>query len=180
MNALLSRIPFDRFALIGDFARQPLNLLGLLVLVLVVLYGLSVGKSRALISLLAIYVAYMLTVLFPYGEQLRERLPEALRPYGAVVLFLVLYLVVFLLITRAIRRGRLALGKISLLQVVLISIVQLGLLASICIALVAVEDARRFVGPLYPYLGGQRTLWFWAAASLAIMPLMRVRHRDDS
>lgn len=179
MDAFLSRIPkFSGTAAFTDALRDPAGLFVLLAVVALVLYGLSVGRTKALVSLLAIYVAYMLTVLFPFLPQVIEQLPESMRPMAVAVLFLLFYALTFLLLSHSLMKHRLSLGEISVWQVVLISIVQIGLLISVCISLVPRETGEQLIGPLYRWFGGQRALWAWAVASLFIMPLMKRRSRD--
>ncbi|HTP57094.1 MAG TPA: hypothetical protein VMJ72_02360 [Candidatus Paceibacterota bacterium] len=163
---------------VGDALREPRGLFVAMVLVVLVLYGLSVGRTKALVSLLSIYVAYSLTVLFPFLDVLSGRLTDQLRPVAAVLLFLATYLVVFLLLSHSAMRTRMTLGEISFLQVLLISVVQIGLLASISVSLVPPTLAEHTFGSLVPYLAGQRVLWAWAAAAVVLMPLMHAKSRD--
>ena len=157
----------------GEALRQPRGLFFVMVMIVLVLYGLSVGRTKALVSLLSIYVAYTLTVLFPFLGTLSGRLSDQIRPVAAVLLFLATYVVVFLLLSNSAMRHRMTLGEISILQVLLISVVQMGLLASIATSLVPPQLAERAFGSLLPYIAGQRALWLWAAASVAILPFLR-------
>ncbi len=180
MDSILARIPsWPGTAVLSEALRDPKGLFAMLAVVMLVLYGLSVGRTRALVSLLSIYVAYMLAVLFPYLPWIAEKLPEQYRSLGAVGLFIVLYALTFIILSQSMLRGRLTLGEISLWQVLVISVVQIGLLASICLSLISVERGEQLIGPMYPWLGGSRTLWAWAVASLLIMPFMRSRSRRD-
>ena len=157
----------------------PKGLFVLLVVVLLIIYGLSVGKTRALMSLLAIYVAYMLAALFPFSGWLSSKLPQRYAPYAALGLFVVFYGIVFSLISGSLRRTRISLGEISFLQVAVISLVQIGLLTSIVASLVPVERAAGILGPLVAYFSGGWALWGWAAASLLILPFMRGHTRVE-
>jgi hypothetical protein len=168
LESLMAKVPaLPNTAAIADVVRRPSGLFALGAVVVLVLYGISVGRTKALISLLSIYVAYVLTILFPFPSKV-----------PAVGIFLALYIVVFLILSHSLRRGRLTLGDTSLWQVAVISIVQIGLLASIGASLVSADMGRQYLGPLYTWLGGTKTLWIWAAASLLIMPFMRARRRD--
>lgn len=179
VQTLLGRIDLNSIAGVNVALKDPRGLFAGLVVVVAVLYGLSVGKTKALVSLLAVYVAYMLTVLFPFMPWLQAQvvLPET-TPVLALGLFLVLYIVTFLLLSHSMMKHRLTLGEISLVKVVLISVVQLGLLSSIAISLLPSDFAAKSFGPAYSYLAGSRALWAWAVASLLIMPFMRHRNRD--
>lgn len=180
MNSMLSRIPsWHGTAALTDALRDPKGLFVMLAVVVLVLYGLSVGRTRALVSLLSIYVAYMLTVLFPFLPWIAGKLPEASRSLGAVGLFIVLYTLTFVILSQSMLKGRLTLGEISLWQVLIISVVQIGLLASICVSLIPTASGEQLLGPMYRWFGGQYPLWAWAVASLFIMPFMRSRRSRD-
>ena len=180
MDSILSRIPsWPGTAALTDAARDPKGLFVLLVVVTLVLYGLSVGRTRALVSLLSIYVAYMLAVLFPFLPWVIEKLPESSRSSGAVGLFIVLYALTFSILSRSMLKGRLTLGEISLWQVLVISLIQIGLLARICISLIPLERGQELLGPMYRWFGGQYPLWAWAVTSLLIMPFMRSGRRRE-
>lgn len=176
---LLGSINVGSIAGLGSLLRNPNGLFAVLGLVIFLLYGLSVGKSKALVSLLAIYVAYLLTVLFPFLPWLQAQiiLPQEAPVLNALV-FAIFYIVTFMLLSHSMMRHRLTLGEISLAKVVIISIVQLGLLSSITISLVPAEFGAKAFGLAYPYLAGQRMLWIWAVASLIILPFMRAHVRE--
>lgn len=179
MDALLAKLNIlpalvSSTGVTGD----PKSLFGLLAVTMLVMYGLSVGRTKALVSLLSIYVAYTLTVLFPFADRISERLPDRFIPMMGIALFFLLYACVFLLISHSMKRTRLSLGEISIIQVLLISVVQIGLLASVVVSLLPDQIAAGVLGPLQVAFAGQRALWSWAAASLAILPLMKSRSRE--
>ena len=163
----------------GDLLREPRGLFALGAVAVLVLYGVSVGRTKALVSLLSIYIAYVLTVLFPFLPWLRSRVPEQAQAGLGVAVFLGLYLVVFMALSRSLARSRLSVGEVSLFQVLLISAVQVGLLTSIGASLLPPETSQQLLGPAQPYIAGPRALWTWAAASLLILPLLRSRRRRD-
>ena len=67
-----------------------------LALVFLILYGLSLGKTKALISLLGIYVALAFDAAFPYLEQLHDALPIETEIYATrLVVFMLMYLITF-------------------------------------------------------------------------------------
>lgn len=163
---------------VAGVMRDPKSLFALLIITVLILYGLSVGRTRALLSLLSIYIGYVLAVLFPFMPWISGHVAEAYRPYLGVAVFIILYGIVFLLISHSIRRTRLSLGEISFVQVVLISLVQIGLLCAILASLLPAATSQHLLGPLHRFVDGDRVLWVWAAASLLILPLMKARRRE--
>ena len=162
----------------SDLLRQPRGLFAIGAVAVLIIYGISVGRTKALMSLLSIYVAYMLVVLFPFMDALEAQVPERSRDALSLVLFVLLYIGVFAALSRSMARGRLTLGEISIVQVILISVVQIGLLAAIGVSLLPAEMGARLFGPAHMFLAGPRALWGWAAASLLILPLLKGRRKE--
>jgi hypothetical protein len=171
---------FDRFANLLNVSqlRNPNILFSAMALVVLVIYGLSVGKTKALVSLLAIYVAYMLTALFPFIDLVQKNLPEQLSLAAPALLFITMYLGVFLLLNHSLRRTRLTLGELSVSHVLLISVVQVGLLAAIGASLLPPDQINIWLGSLAPYFSNPLALFAWAAGSLLVLPLMKRRHEE--
>lgn len=152
---------------------NPLGLFAVLTVVVVILYGLSIGKTRALMSLLVMYVAYVLTVMFPFLAWLQSHAPEQYASLVAVGAFLVFYISTFLVISYSMTKGRMTLGEVSVGKIALISIVQLGLLSSMVLSLLPTDVGQRLLGAVYPYAAGTRVLWGWAVISLIMLPFIR-------
>ncbi|MEK7124838.1 MAG: hypothetical protein AAB864_00335 [Patescibacteria group bacterium] len=159
-----------------DIFTGPQQLFLLLVLLLIFLYGMSVGKTRALVSLLGIYVAYMLTVMFPYFDWLKTILKTNTHP-GIVQtgLFLGIYMLVFFVLNHSSLKGRLSMGEMSLTQVLLVSLFQIGFLMSIIASFLPRELAPANAQQLYPYISTPKAVFFWAVASVVILPFMKPR-----
>jgi hypothetical protein len=183
MDLLSNRLDVSRLASFsggaGEAIKEPRGLFALLALVALVLYGLSVGKTRALVSLLSIYVAYTLAVLFPFFERVQSKMPESAQAGVGAAVFLILYVLTFIALSHATTKGRLTLGEISVAKVAVISVVQLGLLASMTLSLIPAELAQKSFGSLLPYVSGKYALWAWAAVSLVIMPFMKAHPKKD-
>src|SRR3989338_9417047 len=62
------------------------------------LYGLSLGRTRAVMSLLAIYVAFTLDRLFPYFTEIKNMVSGDIADYWIrTSLFLIVYILVFII-----------------------------------------------------------------------------------
>ncbi|HXV27175.1 MAG TPA: hypothetical protein VD862_04100 [Candidatus Paceibacterota bacterium] len=154
------------------------GLFAVLAGVIVFLYGISVGKTRAILSLLSIYVAYALTLLFPSTQWLEQLAPENDRPLVLTGLFVVLYLAVFGLLNLSVLKRRLTLGELSIPKVLLVSVVQIGLLASVTVSLLPPELTNETLDILKPYLAGRGALFGWAVLAVVILPFMREKRRS--
>ena len=152
------------------------SLFALLVGIVVFLYGISVGKTRAIMSLLSIYVAYALTVLFPFRAWAEQFVSPDSRPLIPTGVFILSYLFVFGVLNLSILAKRLSLGEISIVKVLLISLVQIGILASMIASLLPLEVTERF-GTFAPYVTGGPILFGWTVFAVLILPFMREKRR---
>jgi hypothetical protein len=154
------------------------GLFAILAGIVVFLYGISVGKTRAI--MLSIYVAYALTMLFPSAGWVEQFIPESERPLVLAGLFVFLYLAVFGVLNLSVLKRRLTMGELSIMKVVLISIVQIMLLASVTVSLLPSELVNETLGVVQPYLGGKGALFAWAVFAVLILPFMREKSRPSS
>jgi hypothetical protein len=151
----------------------------LLVLIFIFLYGISVGKTRAVLSLLAMYVAFMLTDAFPYFKDLSPKLPEQIHPdLIQAIAFIVFYIFTSFVLNTSSLKSRLSLGEISFAKVFIISLFQVGFLASILFYLLPKEVLPDNLDAVYTYFGTQGALFIWAIASLIILPFMKNGKKD--
>ncbi|MDP2647630.1 MAG: hypothetical protein Q8P35_00055 [Candidatus Yanofskybacteria bacterium] len=156
----------------------PQQLFAMLGALFFFLYGMSVGKTRALISLLAIYVAFELTNIFPYLNQLIAVIPWRIEPYMVqIIMFLVVYLVIFVLLNKSSLHGRLTSHEMAFWQVLIISVLQIGLLGATTTSFAPAEITKALLGPFYAFFASPTALFFWAVGSLAVLPFFRGSRR---
>jgi hypothetical protein len=153
------------------------GLFALLVGIVVFLYGISIGKTRAILSLLSIYVAYALTVLYPFRVWTEQFMAPESRPLVPTAVFIVSYLFVFGILNLSVLRRRLSLGEISIPRVLVISTIQIGLLASMITSLLPSEVTERF-GQWRPYITGGPILFIWTVGAVLILPFMREKRKS--
>lgn len=150
----------------------------LLIAVFIFLYGVSVGKTRALVSLLGIFIAFALTLVFPFTGWLKGAMSIE-EYYIKAGIFAVAYVAVFVLINMSALRNRLSMGETSFVQVLAISIIQVGFLGAVILSFLPRDILPKVFNSIYPFLGTQKALFFWALASLAILPFMRGSRRSS-
>lgn len=145
---------------------------GLLALVVVLLFALSLGRTRVLLSLLAIYIAFTLQAVFPFFGQLQNSVSFT-HDLGTlrVVVFLALYVIALLILNGSVLRHRFTLAEAAFTPVILMGLVQLGLIVSIILNLA--PDFYGIVGRMpsasIPYLATQRALFVWSLVPLALI-----------
>ena len=141
------------------------ELFGILVVVGVLLMALTLGRTRTLISVLAIYVAFALQTIFPFfGWLLKHQSFTNDLPTLRIFIFFILYAIVFGLLNRSILKTRFNLGESSFVSVVLMGLVQLGFIVSIVLNLAPsfYDISTRVPADFLPYIGNQLALFIWA------------------
>jgi len=160
------------FAGLGNLT-GPKELFVMLSLVFIFLYGMSIGKTRALLSLLSIYVALALISLFPFFSLIEANAPENLEPYFLKAgLFFIFYVGSFAVLSYSSMR-RLTMGELSIGKVLMISILQVGLIGAVIISFLPEDVGGQLFTPVIRFFGTTEALFFWCLGSLAILPMMR-------
>lgn len=178
MDKLLEylKLPNISFLNLGSVSNLGYNwLFGVLGAIVLFLHGLTLGRTRALISLLSIYIAFTIYRLFPYLEELKKIVNRPLLDdyFLQVGLFLAVYILIFVILNLSFARKRLSSSEFSFFAVIFLSILQIGLLASIIISLLPETLTVKFLGKFYELFGSQQALFFWALAPLPVLLCMR-------
>lgn len=154
------------------------TMFGLLVLVVILLFAFSLGRTRVLISLLAIYVAFTLQTVFPFFSQLTKSTPLHDLAVLRVLVFIALYVLVFLILNASILKSRFNLGEAAFVSVVVMGVVQLCFIVSIILNLApsfyGIES--RLPSALIPYLATRQALFAWSVIPI-ILALFSKRHK---
>jgi|SRR3989344_1105705 len=159
-----------------NFNFGPSGLFAILGLIFLLLYGLSLGRTRALISLLGIYVAYAIVSVFPYLDRLHEAMRISSELYiTRVGLFLLVYVVVFSVLNRSLVKNRLTLKDASFFSVSVISILQLGLLITIITNIVPVNvlNISGNLSGLTEYFSTNEALFYWFLVPIIVILFMK-------
>jgi hypothetical protein len=154
----------------------PSGLFAILGLIFLLLYGLSLGRTRALISLLGIYIAYAIMSVFPYLDRLHDLIKVSPELYiTRVGLFLFVYVIVFVVLNRSLVKNRLTLKDASFFSVSIISILQLGLLITIITNIVPVSSLKISgnLSGLTEYLSTNEALFYWFLAPIVVVFFMK-------
>lgn len=183
MNDILSVIQgldFSKFY--QGLSLSPATLFVGLVLVFMILYGLSLGRTKALISLLSIYVALAFDATFPYLEKLYTLLPVAEETYYTVrvTLFLLVYLLVFAILSNSFAKGRLTLKESSIISVGVISLAQIGLLVAVITNIIPNEIIEKMPEYLSAYFGTKEALFYWIIIPIIILIFLKKGKKGNS
>lgn len=155
------------------------ELFGIFVVVGVLLMALTLGRTRTLISVLSIYVAFALQTIFPFfGWLLNHQSFTNDLPTLRVFVFLILYAIVFGLLNRSVLKNRFNLGEASFFAVVLMGLVQLGLVISVILNLAPIfyDISQRIPAFILPFIGNQNALFYWALVPIILLVFQK--HSD--
>ena len=152
-----------------------------LALVFLLLYGLSLGKTKVLISLLGIYVALAFDAAFPYLEQLHNALPVEVEIYVTrLAVFMLMYLLTFAILNKSFASKRLALKDSSIISVSVISLTQIGLLMAVITNIIPDEIIEKMPEYLSAYFSTKEALFFWIVIPILLLVFMRKGKRNNS
>jgi len=174
-------LSYFNFSFLTQLSLGPSLLFGILIVIFIFLYGLSLGKTKAIISLLGIYIAYVLQAIFPYFSELHKAIHFSPEMYVTrIVIFFIFYIVIFFILSRSLVRYRTTMKEFSIFWVSLISFFQLGILISIILNFIPIDKLTMFPSSLVGYFAEQRALFFWLTAPILILILMRRDKRAKS
>lgn len=180
MNDFLSVIQgLDFSKMVKGLNLEPATLFVGLVLVFLIMYGLSLGRTKALVSLLGIYVALAFDAAFPYLEQLHNLFPVAGEIYTTrLIVFLLIYLVVFIILNNSFAKGRLTLKESSIISVAVISLAQIGLLIAVVTNIIPDDIVDNLPEYLSAYFSTKEALFYWII--LPIIVLIFIRRKKET
>ncbi len=153
----------------------PAWLFGALGTVAISLYGLSLGRTRAVISLLAIYTAFTFDRTFPYLGKIQEITANQIEIYWLRAgIFFIAYVLIFTVFNFSFVRKKLSSAEFSLFSIVLISLLQLGFLVSIVLSFLPESLVIQLsLGPSVNYFADSRALFLWAVAPLLALLFLK-------
>ena len=152
-----------------------------LALVFMILYGLSLGKTKALISLLGIYVALAFDAAFPYLEQLHDALPVEVEIYATrLAVFMLMYLITFAILNKSFASKRLTLKDSSIISVSVISLTQIGLLIAVITNIIPDEIIEKMPEYLSAYFASKEALFVWVIIPILLLIFMRKSKRKNA
>ena len=156
-------------------------LFGFLIVIFLLLYGLSLGRTRALVSLLGIYIAYVLQAIFPYFSELHDTVRISPEMYlTRIALFFVFYIIIFAILNGSLVKHRMTMKEFSFFWVSFISLLQLGMLLSIILNFFPSEKLTMFPPSVLLYFGEQKALFGWLLAPVVMLIFMRRDKRSRS
>lgn len=145
-------------------------LMGALGTVAISIFGLSIGRTKTVISLISIYVAFVFDRIFPYSEEVGNIIGGALDDYWIRIgIFLLAYIIVFVVFNFSFIRRRLSSNEYSLFGIIILSFLQLGLLVSVVSNMLPEQLVLQWTFGFHNYFSTPVALFFWALAPLPVL-----------
>lgn len=165
----LSSFSFSGFSGVG-----PGWLFGVFGALALSLFSLSIGRTKVVISLLSIYIAFAFERLFPYIDNLGSLSAGKIEIHWFQIgLFVIAYLIAFLIFNLSFIRKRVSSQDYSLFGILVLSIAQFGFLASIVLNMLPKEIALQWSFGFHNYFVTSTALFFWALTPLPILAFIR-------
>ena len=160
-------------AQLARFSLNSQSLIGLLVLIIVILWGFSLGRTRALVSLLGIYIAFVVEEAFPYLDSIYYYVGDFPEYWMKSAIFLGMYIIVFLILNHSFIKKRFTSAEFSVFGVFFISILQIGLLLSIFASFLTPELATSLLGNFEVFFASDAALFWWAVLPIPMLLFMK-------
>jgi hypothetical protein len=177
ISKILASLGIDGFATANIFSSisKPEFLFSGILLVFLLLYGISLGRTRALMSLLGIYIAYVFNETFVFFNQLYSWIPVKNVHFVRIGLFILMYAVTYFILNRSVVKTRLTIKEASFISVFMISVLQMGLLLAIISNLLGSEILAIMPKFYITYFGTKLALFCWSLAPLIALVFMKGR-----
>lgn len=153
----------------------PYFLVLVFLFLIIFIYGMNAGRGRLILILLSLYVAVVLTTLFPYRSQLLENI-KTTEPYLIELgLFLAAFFIILFLLLRSPLRLVAVKSKGHLFQVLLLSIFILGFFVSHLTVSLPAEYSDKLNHPVFAYFRSETAQFWWALLGVVFLAVMRKR-----
>jgi hypothetical protein len=183
MNALISEV----LGYLVDFAQYVQKLFGsaglpkfnygwlvaLFFIFVIFLIGLSLGRSRILLSLICLYVAAFLEPHFIYFDKLRGVMKSRPESWLHLGLFLIFFIVSLVILNRSALKHSLTLWETSFFPIALIAILEIGFSASLIVSYFPSEIGGGLPVWTVKFFGTQNAQFWWALAPFALLLFMK-------
>lgn len=146
-------------------------LVGIFLMVVVLLIAFGIGKTRMLLAILSTYIAFLVTLFFPFYSVIKAKanfIPEIFWPQVAV--FLAVFMLAFFILNKSVLRSKMSLKESSPMIILWLSIVETGFLASIILSYGVPEWPSFQMSPwLTTYFGTGLSRFVWS-----VLPLLSI------
>lgn len=151
----------------------------LFVLFVVFLVGFTMGRTRMLLALVAIYAAAFLEAHFIYFSQLQSYFKIVPAYWLHVGLLVIIYIIIFGILNRSILKGRLAVKEASVIAIMLEAILIVGFFTSLVLSLLPTDQVKVLPASILYYFTNKNAQFIWAVGPLLTALLLRGKAKES-
>lgn len=153
----------------------PYFLVLVLLFLFIFIYGMNVGRGRMILILLSLYVAALLTALFPYRSELIENVKIGEPYFIEIGLFLAAFFLVLFLLLLSPLRSMAVKSKGHLFHVFALSVLILGIFISHLTVSLPAEYSNKLNHPVFDYFRSETAQFWWTLLGVAALAVLRKR-----
>ncbi len=144
------------------------------------LVGLSLGRTKMLISLLSLYIASFLEAHFVYFDKVSGIIKGQPAYMFHVYIFLLLYVLIFFIFNHSILNQRFTFKDSSLFSVAIFTILEIGLLVSLIVSYLPSMASATLPKLVSIYFGTKTAQFWWAVFPLVIIFFFKRKKESGS
>lgn len=146
----------------------------------VFLVGLSLGRTRMLLSLVSLYIAFFLESHFVFFDQLKVYFKNVSAQWLHTILFLVIYIIACAILSRSILKYRFTLKEAPIIPVFIIGVFTIGFWASLLIGYLP-QTTNPLPVKFTQYFATKNAQFWWASlALLSVLASKREKKREPT
>lgn len=138
------------------------SLFGILFVVALLLWGLSLGRTKIMGSILSAYVSFALAKIFPFSNLLEGQIKFINSQWLLVIIFIIFYGLVFFIFNSSFINKRFSSAEFSLAGIMILSVLNIGILSSMILAFLPMEMGIKIAGGFYNLIGSNPALFIWS------------------
>src|SRR3989344_1636505 len=124
--------------------------------------GMALGRSKIMISIVSLYIAYFLENTFPYQKEFSSYFSNYDPYLTRIALFLIFYILILLFLNKSVLRSRFSVMETPFFTILFISLIKAGLMVSILSTYIPVDVVKSYSSLLFDYFGTPNARFLWA------------------
>lgn len=151
----------------------PYFLVFIFLFLAIFIYGMNAGRGRMILMLLSLYVAIILTALFPFQNYLLENVKTGEPYFISLGLFIFAFLFVFIILLNSPLRVLAIKSRGPIIQILILSILIIGIFVSHITILLPLEILAKLDHPIFTYFKTETAQFWWVLAGIAGLAILR-------
>lgn len=139
--------------------------------------GMALGRSKIMISMVSLYIAYFLENTFPYQKEVASYFSNYNLYLIRIALFLIFYLLILVFLNKSVLRSRFSITETPFFTIFFLSLIKAGLIISILLTYVPTDVIQSYSSMLFDYFGTPNSRFLWAV--LPVISFIFVRKKKS-